>query len=97
MAGRMPISVFVRYNGKDVKYEFDPERPLDTHVTNLCSLFNLSLPDLYCLQISSTYSFLTPQVSRMNYNDKSQNHRASTQDTRDNEKTSMLLVDCPFG
>lgn len=59
--------VFVRYCGKDIKYDLDSEVPLETHVGNLCSIFNApGLPAHYGLQISSTYIFLKPEVYNLN-------------------------------
>ena len=58
----MPVVVFVRFGGRDIKYEIDSERSLDVHIANLCTQFNLQPPDLYGLQIGSTYSFLKPEV-----------------------------------
>lgn len=59
----MPIvSLFVRFNGRDQKYDLDGDRPFETHMQNICSMFNVTIPDLYGLQISSTYTFLKPEV-----------------------------------
>ncbi len=58
----MSIFAFVRYQGKDIKWDVEPDTPFDTQVTNLCIRFEIQNPVGYGLNIVTTPKFLSGEV-----------------------------------
>lgn len=60
----MLITIFIRYNGKEIKYILDTDISLDIHISTIFQ--QLGSPpgnaNLYGLQLSSTYDFIKPDV-----------------------------------
>ncbi len=60
----MSVILFIRYMGKDIKYDLEPDLPIEQHLGSICLLLSApGAPSLYGLQIVSTYSFIKQEVT----------------------------------